>query len=242
MQKLGNNPQGKGVKRWSYSAWASLFECPFRFFVSYVLGQRGPKVWAMERGNEIHKLAEFFLKRRFDGVPPELKRLRPEYQGLRQTKPIVEEFWGVSSSWKLKERDSWCVIKMDAALPPKKMDGWLWLQDLKTGKVYPNHWKQASLYGAVGLAKYPDIDGVMAEFWYADQPVGKNTHTYKWDFRDVKILRDFWMEQGEEIMTPRKRYLPQPSEGACKWCWLRKDKGGPCDAYKTLKPTGARYG
>lgn len=194
----------------------------------------------MERGNEIHKLAEFYLKRRFDGVPPELKRLKPEYLGLRREKPIVEEFWGVDQQWKLKKYDSWCVIKMDAALPPQKMDGWLWLQDLKTGRVYPDHWKQASLYGAVGLAKYPgDIDGVRAEFWYADQPVGKNILSLEWNLKEVKTLKHYWQEQGAVVMEPQKLYIPEPSENACKWCHLRSDKGGwngvKCDAWKAVK-------
>lgn len=238
-KKFGANPKGKAVKRWSYSAWAGLMSCPMRFFRSYVLGERGPKVPAMERGNEIHKLAEFYLTRRFDGVPPELKRLKPEYLALRKEKPIVEQFWGVDQRWKTKEWNSWCVIKMDAVLPPKKMDGWLWLQDLKTGREYPDHWKQGSLYGAVGLSKYPDLEGVISEFWYADQPVGKNTVTYTFPLKEVKALKEYWLEQGEQVMQPRKLYLPQPSENACRWCHLRSDKGGwngvKCDGWKTVK-------
>lgn len=236
VSKLGKRrPRDKVMSRWSYSAWACMKSCALKYYYAYIRGERGPPVPAMARGIEIHRLAEYFLQRKINGLPYELKKLKPEYLALQRAKPIVEQFWGVSEKWKPKGRDSWCVMKMDAALAPTRKEPRLWIQDLKTGREYASHEDQGSLYASIGLAMYPDLEGVDVEFWYADQPVDDNTRTFRFKLIDVKDAVEHWRKEGADIMEPKKIYYPSPTEDACKWCHLRSDKGGPCDAWKVVK-------
>jgi hypothetical protein len=222
----------KVLDHWSYSAWSSAKGCAFKFYRKYILGEKEPGNAAMARGTMIHAKAEHFLKGNIPTVPSELKRFKTEYNALRASSPIVEQFWGVSASWQFMDRKSWCVMKMDAAVAPSKADGSLYIQDLKTGRKYSSHKKQAALYAAIGYAKFPDIDVVETEFWYSD-----SGETLPLSFSATRLKREieFWKEQGEFVIRPRKKYLPEPSDDSCRYCHLRTDKGGPCDAWRTLR-------
>ncbi len=126
----------RAVKHWSYSAYGVWKSCAFKFYCERMLGMRGPPVPAMQRGTAIHALQENLLKGKIYGMPRELAKFGTELTALKHAKPIVEEFWGVDENWVFQEKRSWCVMKMDAALPPtKKNDYELYVQDLKTGHL-----------------------------------------------------------------------------------------------------------
>ena len=122
---------------------------------------------------------------------------------------------------------------MDAAIKPcSATDNVLVMQDLKTGKIYPDNEKQADLYVAVSMAWFPRMDGASVEFWYADQ--GGRVITYDYTRRNVRYQQQYWMEEGRRVVTPMKRYLPSPSPDNCRWCHLRSDRHGNCKAWKEL--------
>jgi len=224
----------KTINRWSYSAWSVWKSCRFKYFCSYILGIKddAPSYY-LERGIEIHKQAEAFLKGEIKQLPPALRKFRSHYAELRKLNPVVEEFWGVTKEWKPAQRDSWVVMKMDAAvLPSKKTDGLLIIQDLKTGREYDSHLNQAGLYAAIGYALHPKAKAVETEFWYSDHgTVSRNF----FDRRALKKQVAFWLSEGASLLKKEKKYLPSPSEYGCKYCHLRSDKGGPCLAWKSLK-------
>lgn len=232
----------KPFTRWSYSAWASWKECAFRFYHAYYLGMRGPSNFAMDRGTHIHSLQENYLKGKIIGVPRALADLQVELRGLKAAKPIVEQFWGVTSEWmpSKNEKTSWCVMKMDAAVPPSRKDRTLYIQDLKTGRVYPDkHEAQGSLYATIGHALYHTVERVEVEFWYADQD--GHVETYTFDSKKLKQIRKKWDAEGRAMFDPKQEYIPTPSDDACRWCHLRTDKGQfkICDGWKRLKKTSS---
>lgn len=225
----------KRVVRWSYSAWSQFHKCAFAFYRKFVCGDKDTSTsYALERGITLHKQQENYLRGEITGLPRTFLPFKREYIALKKQQPIVEKFWGVDHTWKSVQYGSWVVFKMDAAVPPNKRIGMdsLWIQDLKTGREYDTHAKQASLGAVIGARQYPDIAQVEVEFWYIDQGIIRQYH---FDKAELTEEQEFWTEEGERLLTPQKKYLPNPSEENCKYCFLRSDKGGPCDAWKKIK-------
>lgn len=185
----------------------------------------------------IHKLAENYLTGEITGgVPKQLWKLQKEYRALKVAKPIVEQFWGVSPDWKPMSY-GWCVARTDAAVLPTKRLPVLDIVDHKTGREYEKpHRSQAGLYSAVGFALYPKIDEANVEFFYTDQGF---VQSYNYSRAQLRYQVKYWQEQGLKLMAAKK-FLPSPSEDACRWCGFRDDKRlangkkGPCKAYKVL--------
>lgn len=225
-------------ERWSYSSWSLGRKCGYALKLSYLDKIKQPPNRAMDRGIMIHSLAEHYLKGSLTGgVPKPLQKLTTEYKALKKLKPpIIEQYWGVSPSWKPMDY-GWCTAKTDVALPPTKKENILITVDHKSGKEYKDHWKQGSLYSAIGFALYPRIDLAVAEFFYVDQ--GKAV-PYEFTRAQLRYSVRYWMEQGKEFMA-RKKFLPQPSFNACQYCGYRSDKKlasgkpGPCTAWKIVR-------
>ena len=226
------------LDHWSYSAWSLHKKCPFAFYNSYILKLKQPDNTAMARGTMIHSLAEQYLKGGITGgVPKQLNKLATEYRLLKKARPIVEKFWGVNAQWKPSGYPSWCVMKMDAAIVPTKKDPTLWIGDHKTGRIYPDHVKQGSLYVSIGFALYPKIELATAEFLYTDQ--GK-VEAHEFTRSQIRHQVKYWQEEGKKLISQTK-FLPKPSYNACQYCGYRDDKKlangkkGPCAAYKVVR-------
>lgn len=225
------------LRGWSYSAWSSLQQCPYRFEQGYLLGVKGPKSWFLEKGIAQHKVAEEFLKGNIGKLPKSFGMFRKFYDRLKRSKNlVVEQFWGADKKFRPFEPDfkkgerSWCVMKMDAAVTPTKQEPRLFIQDLKGGRIYDSHAKQGGLYAVIGSQRFEN-DGVDVEFWYPDQD---DIRTYHYTPERLKDLTKLWIERGNDVMSPRKKYRATPSEEACKYCFLRSDKGGPCNAWRNI--------
>lgn len=225
------------IDHWSYSSYGLMRRCPFAFKLAYIDKLRGPPVAAMERGTMIHSLAEKYLQGKLTGpVPLPLKKLAPEFRELKKAKPIVEQYWGVSAEWK-PMKYGWLVAKTDAAVLPTPKDNTLIVVDHKTGREYPEHPDQGSLYGSVGFGLYPKVDEVDVEFFYVDLGY---IRTFKFTRAKLRWNVKYWQEQGKKLMSTKK-FLPTPSHAACDWCGFRSDRKlangqkGPCDKWKILE-------
>lgn len=233
--KKGRQAGQKRMTRWSYSGWATYQQCQFKYYGQFILGIKGDDIEdnpAIIRGNLLHKKQEKYLLGEIRGVPREFLPFKDELEGLKSAKPIVEQFWGVDASWHPINWGSWVVFKMDAAVLPTKKEPTLWVQDLKTGREYPKHADQASLGACIGFALHPKVEEVQVEFWYADQGI---IRAYDYSPKELKRETKRWMAEGDRILTPQKKYLPSPSEDNCKWCPVRSDRHGPCEAWKKVK-------
>lgn len=224
------------AKRWSFTSWCEMRKCAYSYYMRFIRGMREPERPihpAMVRGIEAHKKSEFYLKGEVTSLPKMFDKFKRHYAELKKLHPVVEKFWGVNSEWKPVQWDSWVVMKMDAAVEPcKKTDGRLIIIDLKTGREKKDdHEAQGGLYAAIGRALYPKASGIDVEFWYSDLGYPRSfEYTPKQLASEIK----FWMSEGRALLDvkPEKFYKPNPSADNCKWCFLRSDKGGPCDAWK----------
>lgn len=230
--------QRRELRGWSYSAWSSLKTCPFRFEQTNLLGLKGPKSWFLEKGIADHKIAEQYLRKQISKLPKAFSTLEKAYRQLLREDPVVEKFWGVDKKFRDFEPDlsrgerSWVVMKMDAAVLPTKKEPMLFIQDLKTGRIYDSHVKQGGLYACIGAAKY-ECDGVDVEFWYKDQQ-DDPIRSFHFTPKRLKTLTELWTERGKEVMSPRKKYKPTPSVEACKYCHLKTSEGGTCKAWREV--------
>lgn len=213
---------------WSYTAWSTADKCDLLYYHSYHLGNRSPPHPASQRGINVHLLSEYYLKGKITGgVPGVLAKFKYELRELKRAKPVVEEFWGVTSEWKFKAGRAWCVMKMDAAVLPTKRNPVLDVIDIKTGKEYPEHSSQGELYAAIGFAKHPQIEKAVTEFWYTDQGYSIQR---EYSREELKYLSLEWLERGHELMA-KKVFKPRPSKRACEYCHLRTDRGGVCNEW-----------
>lgn len=224
------------IKSWSYSAYSAWKKCAYRFATVKRLGIREPMSYPIRMGIELHRKAEFYLKGDVSVLPPQLRSFTQRYKTLRKLGPVVEEFWGVSDKWKPLRRDSWVVMKMDSAVEPsKKTDGWLLIQDLKTGNWDPDHEDQADLYATIGMAKFPDAVGVEVEMWYSKTGLA-DRFVFPAEHQRRRVER--WKERGSKLLDPKQKYHKSPTDNACRWCPIRSDKyrdEGACDAWKSLR-------
>jgi hypothetical protein len=222
------------IHRWSYSLWTGMQKCPKSVKLGKIDKIATPLVDtnAMDRGTRIHHLAEQFLKGNITGMPKELSKLGKEYRALKKAKPEhIEEFMSLGRNFKrVKDgfRDGWFTLKADAMLKPRK--GIAISIDHKTGRFYPSHQEQAELSAIVQMKFYPDADMYESEFFYVDSG---EVVPYIFKPKYLKKREEFWMAEGEKIMAETK-FMPTPSQDACKWCAYRSDKliardtYGPC--------------
>jgi hypothetical protein len=226
------------MQHWSYSSWAQGKKCPLSLKFKYIDRLETPPFYAMERGTQIHALAENVLNGKISGVPKPLLPLRKELLGLKKEEPVCEKFWGVDDRFrKFKGYGAWLVARTDAFVKPTRKRNILIIVDQKTGKIYDSHVDQATLYAAVGFALYPDVEGIEVEFFYFDQ---QTVHHYDFTRFELQAWVEYWTEEGHRHMSEH-RFLATPSEDACRWCDFRSDKKlkngrkGPCHEWKALK-------
>jgi hypothetical protein len=103
-------------------------------------------------------------------------------------------------------------------------NNWLHVVDHKTGKIKPQeHEIQSDLYALAGFVRFPNIAGIVSEFWYADH--GELLRiTYTRD--EFDSLNAEWAKRIKPMFADRK-FLPRPNP-LCRFCHFRRDNGGPC--------------
>lgn len=233
MKKAKNlNPPIKGkFKRWSYSLWTNFHRCRYAAALGYLTPKEDkPRVIipAIERGNQIHKLAEHYLKGDIKGVPKALLKFRDEFIQLKEARPMIEEWWNFDNDFNsVGNYKGTLVLKSDAVIPPRKKIPALNI-DFKTGREYDDHYDQAELSALATKVTFWDSDGIEFEFWYLDQ--GESS---QYTFKNVQLekAKIKWTARARAMMTEQV-FIPEPSPAGCANCFHRSDKGGVCHAWK----------
>src|SRR6478736_9385805 len=159
------------VLAWSYSRYADYKQCPAKFMYKHLKRLPDPGSAAMNRGNEIHKMAEDFIRAKID-LPPELKGVKKELEFLKDNMAVPEENWGFRKDWGWIGRpgwfgdDVWFRAKTDVRLLYE--DDTLLLGDWKTGKKYFSNEEQIELFALAGYRRFPNVVEVDTRLWYTD--------------------------------------------------------------------------
>jgi len=234
---------------WSYSRYSTYKQCPLRAKLMYLDKLPTTKNEAMDRGNEIHKLAEQFVKGEIKKIPPELASFSDDFKAvkdLKKKKPhlvSVEDTWAFRSDWSRTTWDDWqgcwVRIKLDQSHIETEPDGSpaLIITDVKTGKFSPqwnldDYLEQLDLYALGGLLVWQQLikDGlkVKPRLLYTDQKVvyPPKDEPKVYTGADLVPLKNRWEKRVKPMLTDRK-FPPKPNN-MCKWCDFSKEKGGPC--------------
>ena len=229
------------ITSWSISRFKDYDSCPLKAKLKHIDKMKEPSSPAMERGTEIHTLAEHYIKGIIRTVPAALVAFSDYFKDRRKQFAKdpdtihVEQSWAYRNDWSITRFDDWTGcwlrVKVDIAWQPPGEPGVLIVDDVKTGRYKPEehaeYLAQLDLYATGAMVKYPDIVEVRPRLLYVDHGVIHPTGTpivYKRDQLDN--LKKGW-EKKVAPMFKDTKFPPKPSNG-CRWCSFSSAKGGPC--------------
>ena len=226
------------IKAWSFSALKSFEECRYRAYLKSVKKVREESSVAAERGNQVHDIAENFVRGTGD-FSPILRKFKSDFESLksrveRQTPALpmsMEENWGFTTSWAQTgwtAPDTWVRQKLDVFY--KDSDTSAVVIDHKTGRKFGNelkHGEQGLHYAIGAFKKYPELDYVQPEFSYIDQGE-KLRKNYT---RDRALIHLPKIQKRAIIMTTAVEFIPNPTKRNCKWCYYAQS--GDCEYAET---------
>lgn len=218
------------ITAWSYSRWRDYQQCPFKTKLKVIDKRKEPGSPAMDRGGDIHKKAELYVKGELIRFPKELENFKDDIKHLRKIKAHAEDQWSFNAKWQLTEwmaEDIYLRMKLDVFY----QDGdTLVVIDYKTGKQRPEQDEtQLKLYALAGLlvseAEGWGVEKVRCELWYLDHEKD-NRPTLLVDKTELLPLKKFWLGAVKPMLADT-RFAPKPGN-YCRWCHFRKANGGPC--------------
>lgn len=233
-----SRPNARLPTFWSYSRFSLWESCPLRYAFRYIYKIEEPDNRAMERGKEIHSKSEHYLLGDIKGIPDELRTFRDEYAAIKKLDVTPEVSYTVTRTWQTTSPTDWDHAwlrgKIDIEIVNEEEA--LTIIDVKSGKEWPEHGRQADIYGMLGLIYFPTVPRVEFEYWYVDSgEVG----CYDFERAELRGLKAKW-KKNVAPMLKMKQFEPTPSEDACRFCSYRSDKklrsgeDGPCDAWKSV--------
>lgn len=223
----------KKLTAWSWSRLAQYRTCPAQTKYKHI--DRLPEAAspAMQRGTDIHKLAEQYVKGEIKMMPKELKLFAGELKAVYKAKgeKLTELDLAFTSAWAPTTWNdwsgAWVRVKVDLVERPVPEYAVMW--DWKTGKTGLNDlpgsgvYEQLKLYATAGFKQWPDLQEVKCVGAYLDHGVEKKAEYTR---KDLPALVKWWDKETRTMMRDTK-FLPTPSN-ACTWCAYSKKKGGPC--------------
>lgn len=215
------------VTAWSFSALKLYEECPAKYKYEKIDKVPYEKPAAMQRGIDIHKKAESFLKGEEMLPQPELMQFGAMFQELRGLEPLVEQQWGFTADWKAtgwfaKGRNAtWLRVIPDAVVLYE--DGEAEIIDFKTGKPWGDNSDQMELFAVATFSRYPELHEVTTRLWYVDTG-DEVVETYP--KKGLAKRKRAWEDRVEPLFN-ETRFPPKPNR-RCNWCPFSRANGGPC--------------
>lgn len=212
------------ITAWSYSRYRDYVQCPAKAGYKHVQKLKEPGNAAMERGLQIHKLAEQYAGGQLKALPAELVKFKTAFNRLKKSSPQCEQDWAFNEDWGRVgwfDPDVWLRVKVDAAC--NISPGVYGIIDHKTGKVYDDYDETMELYAMAGFLIFRDAQTIETMLWFLD--VGDEVcKTYTRD--QLPALQADWKKKTKAMLSDT-RFAPKPNN-KCQWCHFRKSNGGPC--------------
>lgn len=233
------------ISAWSFSRWSLYEQCPLKLRLSVIDKIKEPSSPAMDRGTDIHKLAEEYLRGIKRTVPKELHLFSDEMKRLRaivKRDPAtkIEETWAFRNNWVTTTWDDWDGAWLRVKLDLAHFEGnALIITDWKTGKFRQDsadeYQIQLELYALAALIIYADRPDlvVLPRLVYTDQGIvypGDSTTARDYTPRDLPLLKKTWLARTKPMLRD-KTFAPKPNR-FCGWCHYRNSNkangGGQC--------------
>lgn len=209
---------------WGFSKLDTYRACPKKFFFQFIAKLPQPGSPAMERGSKLHEAIEMYLNGWAKELPIELENWKEALDALRQKDFQAEQALGFNKAWeKLPDwfqPNTWLRSKMDA----KYIEGTKGVAiDFKSGKYRIPSTDQVELYAIAMSAMHPELDSVVAEFWFLDTG---DIYSKEYTKTELLALRTKY----EKAVAPMYQDVVwEPTPGAeCRWCPYSRTKGGKC--------------
>lgn len=222
---FGGLTKPRPIGSWSFSRYRDYRKCPRLFKHKYVDRMKEPPNKAMERGTEIHKLAEDYLLGKLKKLPAELEKFEVEFNALRAMKPETETGLYFTKEWKLTTFDDWnnCWLRIKIDARATREEGPRLVVDHKTGRVKDEDREQMSLYALGEFKADPALEVVETELWYIDHGEIMDDRYVR---KQLPVLEKDWAKKTKAMLSDTT-YKPTPGR-ACDYCIYSKAKGGPC--------------
>lgn len=218
---------------WSYSRWKDHCKCPKLAYFKHVQKLKEPENQAMIGGNVMHKAAEDFVIGKTIVLAATLKKFEHEFNDLRAKKAMNEQEWAFDKDWKKVgwfDSSAWCRIKMDTHYleyllnsEEGEYETRVTVIDYKSGKEYPDHEEQRSLYALGAMLMYPDAAIITVHHWYMDTGA-EATSVYVGG--QVEALKRAWGQRVTPMLKDTR--FNERVTNACNYCFFRKSNNGPC--------------
>lgn len=234
----------KNISSWSFSRYSTYKQCPLKLKLSAIDKISEPTNEAMQRGVNIHKMAEDYIKGTLSRLPPELKLFKDEFSKLRKLYKktpddiVVEDNWAFTKNWAQTTWNNWALcwvrIKLDAA--HYEENDVLVVTDWKSGKFRPEsneeYLEQLELYALGAFLLDDNLQKVKPRLAYTDEgriyPNGSDEPELVYTRKDIPRLKKLW-EKRTKPMLSDTTFAPRPND-KCRWCWYGQSKkavGGP---------------
>jgi hypothetical protein len=220
-------------------------QCPLKAKLKYIDKIKEPPNAAMQRGADIHDLAEAYIKGTVARLPKELKEFKTLFQRLRKQYKkaingmVVEDTWAFTKDWDETAWNDWVAcwvrIKLDCAEHEDEVT--LLINDWKTGKYRPEqnetYIEQLELYALAALLLHEHIEVVKPRLVYLDHGIiypDDAGEVLEFTRDDIPKLKKLWAKRVRPMLND-KTFAPRPNN-LCHWCFFRKSNkaagGGQC--------------
>lgn len=209
---------------WSLSKIGTYEKCPAQYKYRYIDHIPTKKSESAQRGTDNHAVIEGYLKGHHASLPSELSFYTGFFDGLKKFELFPEIQIALDNEWNPVPWDSptvWWRGVLDLLTLPNEQEAYVY--DWKTGKFYPDHDDQKSLYSLAVLATYPAVRLVRAFHVYVD--LGK-TSKKEYSRDQMHMLRDFWTNRVVKLERDSS-FIPHPG-WYCSYCPFSRAQGGPC--------------
>lgn len=221
------------ISAWSYSRYRDHKQCPRRARYKHVDRLPDPGGPALQRGTDIHTLAEKYVRGDLDYLPSELESFEEEFAELRKLRAACADDVLLEAEWAFLEQQlepcawfdkrAWLRSKVDCAVLCD--GGVIRIIDYKTGKVQPAELEeQLELYGFAGHSYFRGVELVQGELWFLDHG---HVETRRYPIADLPKLERLWRARSAPMLADRT--FPARPGQACRFCPYAKGRGGPCE-------------
>jgi hypothetical protein len=227
-------PQPPLITAWSYSRLQVYNKCPrqakYKFVDRLPEGPEGP---AIVRGKLLHDAsAALVAGQRPTTWDDEQERLftprLPLYNSMHEHGFKPEQQAAFTIDWEPTDwfgPRAWLRVVFDAV--GTDQPGTLSVLEVKSGKVYPEHKEQETLYAAAGVALDPSAKEIEVGMLYLDQPTLPVKAT-RYSAEQAKALQPVWEEKARPMLTDT--IFPARAGPYCQWCpYSGRHRNGPCE-------------
>lgn len=213
------------VKAWSFTTLMKFLECPYQIYLKNIEKRVGrPQADEANRGENLHKVIEDFVRGELDTLPSKIKNHRDQIIMLKMLYEkgivMIEDDWGFTVNWESTgwmDKDIWARVKLDAMVRENETSARI--IDWKSGKKYGNeakHKRQGQIYAIAAFIKFPELEFVSVEFRYID--LGTDNILLS-NYSREQAMRMFpqWNAKALE-MTTTVVFKAKPTMFNCRFC------------------------